>query len=276
MVSRFAPSRFVLAVLVATLVAVVSLAGSARAEEAVILDNGAVLRGSVVREDAKEVVFRLDGIGRDSRVTIEKSRIAQRFVTKDSKTPLRVDAKAFPESSSDEPVGGEPFLASDLPSVGTHGALVPAPMLARTATLPDEEPTAAGEDFFHRSARRALLAFPKSPALRAALVALAIALLLALVEIGGRMVEIDGLTLGKSTTLALLLGLLVSIDALAAETLLRADRAPVLIIAELLAWVGCAAGVLRSGIAAAFQLLAFVLFSGALVALVTGALLVTI
>ena len=106
--------------------------------------------------------------------------------------------------------------------------------------------------------------------------ALAIALLLALVEIGGRIVDIDGLSLGKSTTLALLLGLLLSVDALAADTLLRADRAPVLILAELLAWVGCAAGVLRSGIASAFQLLAFVLFAGVLVALGTGALLVTI
>ena len=276
MVSRSAPARSMLATLLVAFVAILAFAGLARAEEAFILDNGAVLRGTVIHEDDREVVFKLNGIGRDGRVTIEKSRIAQRFVTKDPKAPLSANGAPGADPTSESSAGAEPLLASYVPTAGSHAPPMLAPMLARAPALPDEEPTASGEDFFQRSARRAMLAFPKSAGLRAALVALAIALLLALVEIGGRIVDIDGLSLGKSTTLALLLGLLLSVDALAADTLLRADRAPVLILAELLAWVGCAAGVLRSGIASAFQLLAFVLFAGVLVALGTGALLVTI
>lgn len=252
------------------------LASRAGAEEAFVLDNGAVLRGTVIREDDREIVFKLDGIGRDGRVTIEKSRIAQRFVTKDPRDPVR--GAASPASEVHGP-GEAPLLASYLPgsSAARSGASAPlAPMIAHASELPDEEPTAKDENFFQRTARRALIAAPRSAGMRAALVALGIALLLALVEIGGRMVDIDGLSLGKSTTLALLLGLLVALDVLASDSLLRADRAPVIIIAQLLAWVGCAAAVLRCGIASAFQLIAFVLFAGALVALVTGALLVTI
>ncbi len=276
MVSRSAPSRTVLAALLLAFVAVFAFAGFARAEEAVILDNGALLRGSVIRENDREVVFRLDGIGSDSQVTIAKSRIAQRYVTRDPNASTSFATTSVPASSSEGTVGGTPTLASYVPSTHSPQPTILAPMLAHSPTLPDEEPNASGEDFFQRSARRAMLAFPKSAGLRAALVALAIAMLLALVEIGGRIVDIEALTLGKSTTLALLLGLLLTIDVLAADTLLRADLAPVLIIAELLAWVGCAAGVLRCGLAAAFQLLAFVLFAGSLVALVTGALLVTV
>jgi hypothetical protein len=242
-------------------------ASRARAEEGFVLDNGAVLRGTVVREDDKEVVFRLTGVGRENRVTIEKSRITQRFVTVDSKATRPEDGDPMPSPLLAAPamrtVGTVPS------STSSHAASSPPPM-------PDEEPEAKEEDFFRRTARRAMQAFPKSPAHRAALAALAIALLLALVEIGGRMVDVEGLTLGKSTTLALLLGLLLTVDAVAADSLLLADRAPVLIVVELFAWVGCAAGVLRCGIGQALQLFAFVVFSGALVLLVTAGVLVAV
>lgn len=273
MVPRSTLVRSALATLLAVFAAFVALAPRAQAEDAFVLDNGAVLRGTVLREDDKEIVFKLEGIGRDGRVTIEKSRIAQRFVTKDPHGPV-VASKA--PGAAGRTAEGEPAIVRYLPATGVHAPTDLAPMLVRMSPLPDEEPAAKEENFFERTARRAILAFPKSPAMRSALVALAIALLLALVEIGGRMVDIDGLSLGKSTTLALLLGLLITLDVLSADTLLRADRAPLIILAELLAWIGCAAGILRCGVASAVQLLAFVLFSGALVALVTGALLVTI
>lgn len=237
----------------------------ARAEEGFVLDNGAVLRGTVVREDDKEIVFRLTGVGRVNHVTIEKSRITQRFVTVDSKATRPEDRDPLPA----------PALAS--PAVRTVASVLPpVHVSARPPPMPEEEPDAKEEDFFRRTARRAMLAFPRSPGYRAALAALAIALLLSLVEIGGRMVNIEGLTLGKSTTLALLLGLLLAIDAVAADSLLLADRAPFLIVVELLAWVGCAAGVLRCGIGRALQFFAFVVFSGALVVLVTAGVLVAV
>lgn len=272
MVHRPTLVRAAFASWLAVFATVLAWAPPARAEDAFVLDNGAVLRGTVLRENDKEVEFRLEGIGRDGRVTIEKSRIAQRFVTKEAipatRIPLAVPTEGAPAS--------EPALARYLPAGASLGAPSLAPALVRDARLPEEEPTAREEDFFQRTARRAIMAIPQGPWMRGLLVAVAILLLLALIEIGGRMVDVDGLSLGKSTSLTLLLGLLVGVDALGSETLLRADRAPVLIIAELFAWVGCAAGILRCGVAAAFQLLAFVLFAGALAALVTGAVLVSI
>jgi len=242
-------------------------ASRARAEEGFVLDNGAVLRGTIVREDDKEIVFRLTGVGRENRVTIEKSRISQRFVTVDSKATRPEDAGPLPDVA---------LAAPAMRMVGTIPSSTSVHVASRPPPMPEEEPEAKEEDFFRRTARRAMQAFPNGPGHRAALAALAIALLLALVEIGARMVDVDGLTLGKSTTLALLLGLLLTVDAVAADSLLRANRAPFLIVIELFAWVGCAAGVLRCGIGRALQLLAFVVFAGALVLLVTAGVLVAV
>src|SRR5438045_2580985 len=78
------PSRTALALVVATAL-LAAFARLARAEEAIVLDNGAVLRGSVVREDATTLVFQLSGVGSDSRITIARSHVTQRFVTVDPK-----------------------------------------------------------------------------------------------------------------------------------------------------------------------------------------------
>ena len=88
------------------------------------------------------------------------------------------------------------------------------------------------------------------------------------------MVELENLTLGRSTLLALFLGALVGIDWSSRGSLLRADTAAIVIPIQLAVWVGCSSLVLRCGVRRAVQLLAFVLFAGALVTFSTGAVLV--
>src|SRR5262245_50878624 len=76
------------------IVALATFAPSAAAEEAIVLDNGTILRGNVVREEGSSVVFQLAGVGNDSRVTVEKTRIVQRFQTIE---PRKSSARASPE-----------------------------------------------------------------------------------------------------------------------------------------------------------------------------------
>lgn len=249
-------------------------AGVALAEEALVLDNGAILRGTVVREDAKSLTFKLAGLGTDSKITVERSHILQRFTTVDPQVGVAASKPAPAEATN---------LASEgvpVPSIhsadGVPAVLAPSSPEARTPSIPEEEPEARHETFFERAARRAGLAFPREAPARAFLMALAIAVLLCLVALGGRMADIQGLTLGRSTGLALLLGGLVMLNVVWADTFMRADRAPVLVPLEFLAWVGCAAGILRCGFGKAIQLLAFVVFSLALVTFSAGVVLVSI
>src|SRR5207247_5306694 len=78
------PPRTGLVAAAAALVLAV-FARSARAEEAIVLDNGAVLRGVVVREDATTLIFKLTGVGTDSRLPVSREPSAQRSVTVDPK-----------------------------------------------------------------------------------------------------------------------------------------------------------------------------------------------
>jgi hypothetical protein len=267
MIRRHVPPRLARAlVLLGVLFSALALAPGARAEEAIVLANGTVLRGNVVHEDDTTILFKLAGVGTDNRLKIERKHVTQRFTTVDtakgsaltrqSIASLASLADPEPPPPAEEPV--PPAMAS-----------VPAP-----PPLPAEEPEVQDESFFSRIARRAALAFPTDATSRALLATLGVLLLLCLVALGGRMADVRGLTLGKSTALGLLLGAFLTIDVLFGETLLRADHAIVFVPLQLLAWVSCAAVIVRCGFARAFTLLAFVLFSGALVTFSAGATLV--
>ncbi len=248
--------------LCALLAGFVAAAGRAAAEEAIVLDNGAILRGSPLREDSVAVEFRLSGVGTDSRVTIRKDRITQRIVTVDPRRPLD---KGFTPSAP----ASEPESAPMQPEPEPVAAPKPPP-------IPAEEPSAAEEGFFHRTARLAVLAFPEDPAARALLAALGMVVLLCLVGLGARMADVQGVTLGNGTILAGLLGAFVTLDAMMPEVFLRADTAPWLLPTQLAAWVIATSGIVRCGLGRALTLLAFVLFSGALVTFASGAVLVTV
>jgi hypothetical protein len=262
------PPRLLLALTAALLALAVLGAGRASAEEAIVLDNGTVLRGNVVTEDADTILFRLAGVGTDNRLTIERKHVTQRFVTVD---PAKWAALTRRSSPGVDPLP-EPVDLATQPVVP-----MPRPPLAVTAPpLPAEEPDARQESFFVRIARRAELAMPIDATSRALLASLGVLLLLCLVALGGRMADVKGLTLGKSTGLGLLLGLLLAVDVVFADTLLRADHAIVFVPLELLAWVSCAAVIIQCSFGRAFTLLAFVLFSGALVTFSAGAMLVLV
>ena len=213
-----------------------------------------------------------------SQVTVARSRIVQRFVTVDPKVGLP-GGRLVPEAGHVEGAPTEVLtdvtLAS-LPAATSTPTGAPTLKIRKVPAIPDEEPTARQENFFERSQRRAVMAFPRDPGSRAFLACLGLVVLLALVGLGGRMADVEGLTLSRSTLLAFLLGGLVLLNVLWADTLLRADRAPVLVPLQLLAWMGCAAGILRCGFARAFTLLGFVIFAGALVSFTAAVVLVSV
>lgn len=240
-----------------------------RAEEAVVLDNGTVLRGSVIREDVTTIQLRLSGVGRDNRVTVEKDRIVQRFATTVAATP------GTPSTPTDvrKPVVADPAESA---SHGPVPLVAGLPRVADTPDLPDEEPSARQESVFERIGRRALLAFPSAPLARAFIAALGVVLLLCLVGLGAKMADIKGLTLANGTVLALLLGVLLTVTALWSDPLLRADLAAVWLPIALLSWTGSAAAILKCRLGRAFVLLAFVLFSGLLTTFSAGVVLLTV
>lgn len=266
MARRSRPLRALLALaagLVALVAAVLS-AGRAAAEEALVLDNGAILRGTVVREEPDALVLRLSGVGSDAKVSVERRRIVQRFVT--------VEAGAPP---SPAPVRDPSPRPLPLPE---PTRVVAAPVLAATfaPTLPEEEPRAAEETFLQRSKRRAAMALPSEPGPRAFLAAAALLVVLCLVGLAAKMADVQGASLGKTTLLAFLFCGMVTITWSWSDMFARADRATVLIPIQLLAWVGLAAAILRCGLGRAFHLLAFVLVSAALVVFSAGVVLVSV
>jgi hypothetical protein len=99
---------------------------------------------------------------------------------------------------------------------------------------------------------------------------------LCLVGLGARVADLEGMTLGRNTVLALAFAGMVAANAYWADRVLRADVATWLIPAQLLAWVFLAAGTVRCGIGRAVLLLAFVVFTGSIVAFASGALLVIV
>jgi hypothetical protein len=249
--------------LAAALVLLCAWAGTARADEVFELDNGMVLRGTSVRESATEVVVRLSGLSSEARVTVETARIVRR-------RPGNMGRPAAP-------TGAPLARATDLPSSG--GVDVPS-LGARTWTPPTveaeplEEPGAHREGFFERLRRVALMAMPNDIATRIALGTLFFAALLALVGLGGRLLEIEGLSLARTGVLAGALGVMVLSDALYRDMLLRADRAPWVVPAQAAVWLALTFGIVRCTVPKAVLLLAFLLFSLAVVSFTAGAVLV--
>jgi hypothetical protein len=239
--------------------------GAAWAEEAIVLDNGAVLRGSAVREDASVVSFRLAGLGTDTRIEIRKDKILKRFSTNASGL---YDPASYP--------GGAPTSDGEPTRPATRGAAPSVAAVVVPTTLPEEEPAAHEEGFIKRFIRLAVVAFPQDPASRTFLVGLAFIVLLCLVAIGGRMAEIESMDLSRDTILTAALAGLLALDALWYDTFLRADRAPWVIPLELAAFVGVSMVATKCSLGRAVLLLAFVLFSGTLVTFAAGAVLVAV
>lgn len=252
-----------LAVLLASLVLAALGARAARADEVFVLDNGMVLRGTALKESASEVVVRLSDFAEDARVTVEVARIVSRRAGTAGR-PQAVPHEARPRFTD-----GPTTWDADVPRL--DGGTWARPALE---SEPLEEPSVRHEGFFERLGRVALLAMPGDAPTRAVLLLLYLAALLALVGLGGRLLEIEGLNLPRAATLAAALGAMVLSDALYRDLLLRADRALWIVPCQAAAWLALAFGLLRCDLGKGVLLLAFLLFSLGVVAFAAGAVLV--
>jgi hypothetical protein len=232
-------------------------ASPARAEEVVVLDNGAVLMGSVVREDANELTLRLAGTTKLALVTLDKAQVTQRIRTSPQRPRPTV---------ADAPVEPAPLYAP----TASPPVEIPEP-----AEVPAEEPSIAAEGFFERLARVTVMSLPTDVAGRVSLAVLLLLALLALVGLGARLAEIETLTFLRGLLLAGILGAMLVADILLRHEVLRADRARWILPAEAAGWLGAAVLVLREGVGRTILLFAFVLFSVSVVVFTAGAILVT-
>ena len=253
-----------LAVLVLLLAGTVALALPARADEVFVLDNGMVLRGTATKETDREVVVRLSGFSDEARVTVELARI----VSRRAGTAGR-GMSATPEARL-RPTDGPSGSDTDVPRL--EG---PAWVRPGLENEPLEEPGVKHEDYFERLRRVALLAMPGDRPTQAVLGLLYFAALLALVGLGSRLLEIEGVNLARASILATVLGVMVLADAIYRDDLLRADRALWMVPSQALAWLGLAFGLLRCDWAKGILLLAFLLFSLSVVAFAAGSVLVS-
>jgi hypothetical protein len=235
-------------------------AATAWADELVVLDNGSVLKGAVVRETKDDLVLRLSGFDHEAQVTIAKSRITRRHDLGDtgSRTTL------LPVNPGEEATPA-PTVAVLPPSHERTHAIEPP----RRFEV-EIEPSLESEGFFERLARVAARAIPQDPVGQTTLAALFVIALMAVVGMGGRMAEIETLTLPRSILLSLLLGAMLVADVLARGEMLRADRALWILPGQAALWLGVAALVLRENLGRIVLLFAFVLFS----ILTSGAILV--
>jgi hypothetical protein len=235
---------------------------AARADEVFVLDNGMVLRGTAVGENANGVVIRLTDFVQDARVTVAPARIVKRYDMREG--PVR-PALAPPMQ-----------LATDAP-----GSTVEAPpsFVARTwdpvalDTAPLEEPSPRNEPFFSRLARLSSMALPVQQGSRILLGCLGLIALLALVLLGGRLLEIEGLGLLRGVAISGVFGLLVLANVLYSDALLRADRALWVLPLEAVSCLFLTCAVLRAGLGRAVLLIGFLCFSLSAVVFAAGAVL---
>lgn len=243
--------------LLAGLLLLLAASTARAAEEVFVLDNGSVFRGHVVRQEEDVVRVRLSGFGRDAIVALETHRIVNRFVPAAAPAPDVQPQTAFADWTASTR-RSDP--AEETPSVAPP--------------LPDEEPDIRDESFFQRMARVTVLALPASGGGRAALGLLFLFVVVALVFLGGRLVEIETMTTGIATVLGALLASAFVLDMVYYEDLLRADRAPWILPVQGIVWLGAAAAALRCGFERVFVLFAFVSFSLAIAVFAMGAVLV--
>ncbi|MHC5010750.1 MAG: hypothetical protein ACYTG6_07330 [Planctomycetota bacterium] len=251
--------------LVAALFVVLALAAEARAEEVLVLEDGSVLRGTILKETPEVLVIRMSGLTEEVRLSVEKSRIVRRFTSTAPTMSLKPPLPEHPDwSANATPVDPTPV------STPTPGPSAPAP-----TDLPLEEPTVGSENFFQRLARVVVLSLPSDRTSQSALAMLLFVALLALVVMGGRLAEIDLMGWGRATLMAALLGAMLAVDIFFHEQTLRADRAVWMLPIQAVLWMLSALVLLRCGLARSVMLLAFVLFSLGVVAFSAGAILVT-
>jgi hypothetical protein len=245
----------------------VVLGGAARADEIIVLDNGAVLRGDVVREDADHLEVSLAGFREEARVRVERSRIVERRSGRSPlppRHPLHADEASLPADWSARAKPVDPMPPIQVFGPGPHAGALPA-----------EEPPAEHEAFFSRLVRVIRLSIPRDRTSRSALAVLLLMALVALVGMGGRLGEIETMGLVRTTLLAFFLGAILSANVFMQDVLLRADRAVWVLPLEALVWTLAALAVLRCGLGRAVLLLAFVMFSLGVVVFTAGAVLVT-
>jgi hypothetical protein len=229
-------------------------------EEVFELRNGGLFRGTVVEETADEVVVRLTGFDAQSRFTIPRNQIVRRFVS----------------AVYDTSPGSDPHVVVTDWSASTTRVDPPPP----TTVAPEPydaviDPGPRGEGFFGRLSRVIGGAVPPDATGRGFFVILLLAALTAIVALGGRLAEIESMTLGRTTILALALGALLALDVFHHADVMRADRAAWMLPVQAAAWTALALAVLRCGVPRATLLLAFVLFSIAVTVFCAGAVLVT-
>jgi hypothetical protein len=254
-------SRIALLPLV-VLLALFAAAPAARADEVFVLDNGMVLRGTAMSETDKQVVLKLTDFPDDARITVETSRIVNR-------RPGNIGKPEVPLATAIA-------RATDSP----HGDVSSIPRLSGTwkptslEIEPLEDITPPHESFVERLQRVTLMAMPQELAGRLILGGLFFVALLALVGLGGRLLEIEGLNLPRSAVLAAVLGGMVVADTIFRDVLLRADAAIWVVPAQVVAWLGLVFATLHCGFSKSVLLLAFMLFSLAVVTFTAGAVLV--
>jgi hypothetical protein len=243
--------------------ALVCGASAARADEVFVLDNGMVLRGTAMNENEKVVVLRLTDFPDDARITVELSRIVTRRPGNVGK-PV-VPAPSLLSRATDVPYG-DPGTVPRLTGPGwnpTHVQLAPL-----------EEAAPQHESFTERLRRVALMAMPEDVLGRSVIAVLFFVALLALVGLGGRLLEIEGLNFLRSAVLAGLLGALILADFFYRDVLLRADAALWVVPAQALSWLALTFALVRCGVGKSVLLLAFMLFSLAVVTFTAGGVLV--
>jgi hypothetical protein len=252
--------------LAAVLVLLAAAGRRAAAEDVLVLDNGSVLRGVVVKETDKTIVLRMSGFIEDARVTVDVRRIVRRYVSIDKPTRTVMGAPVTPRSL---PTDG-PFWTP-----GAEHVVEPVPGTGVGPYEVHEEPDLHGEGFFDRLARVVDMSMPPDTTSRTVLAGLAFLGLLALVALGARIVEIEGLTLGRAALLTALLGACLAADVWFRGDLLRADRALWVLPVQAAAWLVAAGALLRCGPSRAVLLLAFVTFGTGVTVFTGGAVLVT-
>ncbi len=253
-----------------SLALLVLTAAAARAEEVVVLDNGVVLRGRVVREQEDRMTIQLSGFTTDSRVSVEKRRIVQRYVS--------IDRARTPAPGPSEAIGAAPALApvrAPAPRVESLMPVYVAPEWEEVA-LPVEEPPPAEEPFFERLRRVTPLSLPSSAMGLAIMGLLMFVCLAALVTMGARWLDMGLPSLQATWTLALLYGTFAVGDLALHRELLRADRALWVLLLQAVLWVGLAKALLETPTPRTVMLFAFVVFGSLVFVFVTGALLVSV
>jgi hypothetical protein len=247
----------------------VCLAVGVASAEILILDNGTVLKGQVVKEGGSEVVLQLDGFRGEARVTVERRRIVQRLRLESDNPRGTASRSLVPEPVETASTGAREV---DEPVEETAEA---APRWQGPSEEPASEPPMHREGFFQRLARVAIVGMPQDPVGRATLVVLVLIGLLALIGLGARIAEVETLSFVRAVILSILLGAILGADAVWSQELLRADRAIWVLPLQGIAWSAAAMGILRENAGRVILLFAFVLFSLTVAVFTAGAILVS-